>query len=140
MTQATIRRIWLVPCWSSTTWSTGSSAAAPSRTTRARAAVRIASSSSASLARTSWKMPTPVLTTSTTLNSASCGGPTTMTTTNSEPRIALNRVSTLARSICAPLRPGIGGAALTLPASTRARTAAWSRPRMSVAGSAVTAA
>src|SRR5215472_9809913 len=76
----------------------------------------------------SWNTPIPVFITSTTPNSASCGGPTATTTTNSVPMIALNLVKTLARRICAMDRPAGGGDSLTRPALTRAATAAASRP------------
>lgn len=44
------------------------------------------------------------------------------------PRIAWNRVSTLARKIWPTVRPGADGAVLTWPACIRACTSAWSRP------------
>src|SRR5262249_7898073 len=75
----------------------------------------------------------------TTPNSASCGGPTATTMTNSVPRIALNLVKTLARRICAMDRPATGGASLTRPALTRAATAAASRP-LAASGLAAAAA
>src|SRR5689334_21047163 len=73
-------------------------------------------------------MPIAVLTTRTTPNSASWNGPTVTMRTSRAPRMALNRVKTLALTISPTVRLGRSGTALTRPAATRFATAASSRP------------
>src|SRR5215203_2850986 len=76
-------------------------------------------------------MPMPVLVTSTTPNSASWIGPIVRMTASSPPRIALNRVKTLARTIAQIDRLVPPGARLTKPRSTRSATSTSVNPRES---------
>src|SRR5918994_3911514 len=73
-------------------------------------------------------MPMPVLVTSTTPKSASWIGPIVRMTASSPPRIALNRVKTLARTIAQIDRLVPPGARLTNPCSTRSATSASVNP------------
>ena len=113
---------------SSTTASTAISASVPSRTTRARGAFRTASASSVRLAFTSCTMPISALATRTTPNVASWISPTTRMTTSIVPRIALNRVNTLARTISPSVRLVRSPVSLTWPCATRSATSAAVRP------------
>ena len=56
------------------------------------------------------------------------GGPTTTATTNRDPKMALKRVSTLARTIWPTVRPVVGCTPLALPARTRSWTCASESP------------
>jgi hypothetical protein len=76
------------------------------------------------LARNSWKIPIPLLATSSSPNTASCTGPTTRITASSPPSSALNRVITFARRISPRVRLGPGPTRLTRPAATRSATCA----------------
>ena len=84
---------------SSTTSAVGTSISVPSRTTRVVGAFSSASRSSFRLARYSCTMPIAELTTSTSPNSPSASEPVIRISTNSAPRIALNRVNTLVLKI-----------------------------------------
>src|SRR6185436_7057799 len=77
----------------------------------------------------------PALATSTNPNNASWIGPTIRITTRSEPSSALNRVTTLARTICPTVRVGTAGTSLTWPSATRSATSCSVRP--SAAGTLV---
>src|SRR4029450_10043306 len=77
-------------------------------------------------------MPMAVLVTSTTPNKASWMGPTVRITTSSAPRMALNRVKTLARTIDHGGGLGPRVARLTRPARTRSATSAEDSPVGSV--------
>src|SRR6185436_15747185 len=70
----------------------------------------------------------PALATSTNPNNASWIGPTIRITTRSEPSSALNRVTTLARTICPTVRVGTAGTSLTWPSATRSATSCAVRP------------
>ena len=94
-------------------------AASPSRTTRALGAESTASRSRVRLARHSCTMPMSVLNSRTKPKSASCPSPNTRISTNIVPRIALNRVSTFARTISPSVRLVRSSAALTLSAPLR---------------------
>ncbi len=61
-------------------------------------------------------------------NSPSFHEPNTMMATNSTPRIRLNQVKTLVRTMSQVVRPPGRGAALVLPAASRSRTSAEVRP------------
>src|SRR5918995_29687 len=74
-------------------------------------------------------MPMPVLVTSTMPKSASWIGPIVRMTASSPPRIALNRVKTLARTIAQIDRLVPPGARLTKPRSTRSATSTSVNPR-----------
>src|SRR5918993_5102185 len=74
-------------------------------------------------------MPMPVLVTSTMPKSASWIGPIVRMTASSPPRIALNRVKTLARTIAQIDRLVPPGARLTNPCSTRSATSTSVNPR-----------
>ncbi len=73
-------------------------------------------------------MPTPVLNTMTSPNSASWIGATMRITTSSTPRMALKRVNVLARTIAPMLRLGLVGTALVAPSRTRCATWVSSSP------------
>ncbi len=107
---------------SRTTSFTASSRTSPSRTTLARGAVSTASRSSVRLARTSWKIPIAEFSTMTTPNSASCRGPTIRISTSIDPRSALNRVRTLARTISLVVLLGVAGTSFTCPRARRSAT------------------
>ena len=96
----------------------------PSRTTRALGALSTASRSSVRFARYSCTMPMSAFATSTMPNSASWIGPTIRITTSIVPRIALNRVKMLARTISASVRLVRSSATLTWPRATRSATSA----------------
>jgi hypothetical protein len=89
---------------SSTTPTTSISVSAPSRVTRARGALSTASASRVRFARTSCTMPMSAFATRTRPNVASWIGPTMMITTSIEPRMALKRVNTFARTISPTVR------------------------------------
>ena len=102
--------------------STAISRTSPSRTTRARGAFSTASRSSVRLARYSCTTPMSALNSRTKPKSASWPSPNTRMSTNAVPRIALNRVNTLARRISARVRLVRSSATLTWPARTRCAT------------------
>src|SRR5579885_1766766 len=106
----------------------------PSRRTTARGVVRTARRSSARFARISCTMPTAVLAATTIPKRASCGGPTTTITTRSAPRMALNRVATLLRTIIPTVRLGPRACRLTWPASFRSAASPAASPLRSSAG------
>ena len=84
----------------------------------------------------------PAFAISTRPKSASCNGPTTRMIASIAPRIALNRVNTLARTIWPTVRVGAAGTSLTCPRATRSSTSAAVSPRSGSAwgASAVTVA
>ncbi len=117
---------------SSTTASTSISSTLPSRTTRARGALSTASRSRVRFARTSCTMPMSELVITTPMKSPSPGEPTTSTITNIVVRIALNRVSTLARTISPNVRLVFSVASLVSPRATRSRTSSCMSPEAGV--------
>ena len=106
----------------------GSRSTSPSRTTRVVGELSSASRSSFRLARYSCTMPIAELTTSTTPNSPSASDPVLRISTNSAPRIALNRVKTLVLKITHSDRDDAWLVALTCPRATRSATSAAVRP------------
>ena len=112
---------------STTTASTGNSTVRPSRTAWALGAVSTARRSRVRLDRTSWTTPNVVFTTTTRAKTPSLRGPTIRITTKSVPRMALNRVATLALRIWATLRPLVTATWLDRPSAIRAAT--WSALR-----------
>ncbi len=112
----------------STTSVTSISRTSPSRTTRARGALSTASRSRVRLARYSWTTPMRTLNNKTIPNRPSWPSPNTRMSTNAVPRIALNRVKTLARRISENFRLVRSSATLTCPARTRCATSSARSP------------
>ncbi len=94
----------------------------------ARPRSRTASLSSVRLARTSWKMPMAELATRMSAKVASWIGPITTITASAAPRMALNRVNTLARTISPRVRLVRSPVSLVCPRATRSCTSAEVRP------------
>ena len=124
--------IWLPEEMSMMSSATISSAAiscvSPSRTTAAFGAFKMASCSSARLARTSWTIPMMLLESTTPTNKASRGDRATKISTNRLSMMAFTGVKTLARTISPNDRTGEGGAALVRPSARRFFTSAEVRP------------
>ena len=105
-----------------------SAASAPSRITRTGSSPSTARRSNVRLARSSWITPMPVFATMTRPNRASCGCPVTSTTAARAPTMALNLVSTFARTMS-----GTGllvrlPVSFVSPAATRSATCALVSP------------
>ena len=113
---------------SSTTSAVGTSISVPSRSTLVVGEFSRASRSSFRLARYSCTIPIAELTTSTTPNRPSASDPVLRISTNSAPRIALNRVNTLVLKITQSEREDAWLVALVWPRATRSATSADVRP------------
>ncbi len=84
------------------------------------------------MALTSWKIPMNALATSTSPKVASWIGPTTRITASIAPRMALNRVNTLARTISLIVRLVRVPASLVTPRATRSWTSTAVNPAAAV--------
>ena len=119
---------------SSTTCSTGISIDTPSRTTRAIGALSTASRSNVRFARYSWTIPISAFTTRTMPNKPSAGEPNTRINASIVPRIALNRVKTLARTISVSVRLVRTPLSFVWPFAVRSATSAAVSPCGGVSG------